>query len=353
MKRVQAIQLLRGVAALGVVLFHCTAIENKYFGGNHVLPRAFAMGQSGVDLFFVISGFVMVIVTGDGNGRPTETLRFLWARLTRIYPTYWFYFLLTVAVFMLRPEWVNASQGHQFDFLASFLLLPSDRLPLVMVAWSLVHELWFYVVFAAFICFPRRLLALLLLAWAALVVAASLLLTEGEHGPAFRIALHPYSIEFIAGALGALFLQRTGLSLNGKELILAMTGVVVSSAVVFQADVLDQAGLGRAAILGLLYAFATIITVLGERSGSLRIPTFAATLGDASYSIYLSHLLLLSGLGRLLSLWLGELLTPLATAALFVSMLVAVLMIGLLAYRLVELPLLRWSHRLRPYWFGA
>jgi exopolysaccharide production protein ExoZ len=86
----------------------------------------------------VISGFIMVTVTKGRFTLDGEVMRFLWGRLTRIYPTYWFYFFLTLAVFLIKPDWVNASQGHQIQLIPSFFLLPSHQLPLVMVAWSLI-----------------------------------------------------------------------------------------------------------------------------------------------------------------------------------------------------------------------
>lgn len=142
-KKIEAVQGLRGVAALAVGAIHATAIERKYSAGDVLLPEWFRFGASGVDLFFVISGFVMVTVTRGRFGRINEVLRFLWGRVTRIYPTYWFYFFITLAVLLWQPSWVDTSLPQHVNLWASFLLLPTDTLPLVMVAWSLVNELWF------------------------------------------------------------------------------------------------------------------------------------------------------------------------------------------------------------------
>ena len=134
MNKLPSLQALRGIAVLGVVAFHSLSIEQKYSGGDILLPDLLRVGQSGVDLFFVISGFVMVTVTEGRFERSSEIMWFLWGRITRIYPTYWFYFLLTAAVFLVKPNWVNSSQGHQTQLISSFLLLPSNQLPLVMIA---------------------------------------------------------------------------------------------------------------------------------------------------------------------------------------------------------------------------
>jgi peptidoglycan/LPS O-acetylase OafA/YrhL len=98
MNKLRSIQALRGVAVLSVVAFHALSIEQKYSGGDLLFPDFLRLGQSGVDLFFVISGFVMVTVTKGRFGPNGERMRFLWGRLTRIYPTYWFYFFLTAAL---------------------------------------------------------------------------------------------------------------------------------------------------------------------------------------------------------------------------------------------------------------
>lgn len=109
-RNIEVIQALRGVAVLAVVLFHVLFVEAKYANGDLWLPHVLALGESGVDLFFVISGFIMVTITQSRFRRASEFGRFLYSRVSRIYPTYWFYFFIVLAVFMLRPQWVNASR---------------------------------------------------------------------------------------------------------------------------------------------------------------------------------------------------------------------------------------------------
>ena len=78
--KLSSIQVARGVAALLVVGFHMLATQPKYFSGTDVLPEAFTFGLSGVDLFFVISGFVMVLTTRGRHGKPREVGKFAWNR---------------------------------------------------------------------------------------------------------------------------------------------------------------------------------------------------------------------------------------------------------------------------------
>jgi peptidoglycan/LPS O-acetylase OafA/YrhL len=145
-----------------------------------------------------------LILTMGRFARDREMLRFLWGRFTRIYPTYWFYFFLTAVVYFIKPSWVNSLYGHQTELLTSFLLFPNQQ-PLVMVAWSLSHELWFYSIFAVLLNIKERWLLPSLLVWGMIVTMANVFATTAKLSAGIRVALHPYSLEFIIGALVAIF----------------------------------------------------------------------------------------------------------------------------------------------------
>ncbi len=348
-----SIQALRGFAVLGVVAFHTLTIEQKYSDGDILLPDFFRLGQAGVDLFFVISGFVMVTVTRGRFGGNGETLRFLWGRFTRIYPTYWFYFILTAAVFLVKPGWVNAAQGHRADLFASFFLLPSHQLPVVMVAWSLIHELWFYLVFSVLLKFEERLLLPWLLVWGTCIILVNLLMTTNDASAIVRLVSHPYSLEFILGALAAIFLY-SGL---GKSIPLswALSMLVCLLAagmpLVYMSDVLLNADLLRAAFVGSLFGLLLISLTTVEKGSLLSVPKAMQFMGDISYSVYLSHVLALSAIGRI---WRMAAPVPDSLADnLFAAlvMLAVVVVSGWLGYRCIERPILQISHCLRMRWF--
>ncbi len=339
---------------LGVLAFHLLAIERKYSGGDLLLPDVFRLGQSGVDLFFVISGFVMVMVTKGRFASGKEMKRFIWGRFTRIYPTYWFYFLLTLGVFLIRPGLVNASQGHQAPLLASFLLLPSEQLPLVMVAWSLIHELWFYLVFALFLRSDEKWLGSSLVFWGAAVLAVNAFTDVAGLSPAVRIACHPYTLEFIIGALVALAVSKRppGLSLQAA-LWLAGSALLVALPAAYCFDILEEKGVGRAIMFGGAYGVLLFSCVVLEKKCKPFVPHPLVFIGDISYTVYLSHILVLSALGRL---WLMINPNPYAlwdNMLAVLAMLAAVVGYGWFGYRVIELPLLDASHRLRERWFAA
>ena len=136
--KIRNVQALRGVAVLLVVAAHLCIVEGR-FAGDGMLPQSGEIGFVGVDLFFVISGFVMVTVTRGRFGRWRQVGRFLYHRATRIYPLYWVVSTAVLCALLVRPEWINASQGGQVDIFRSFALLPQPGLPLLAVGWTLIH----------------------------------------------------------------------------------------------------------------------------------------------------------------------------------------------------------------------
>lgn len=354
-KKWLSIQALRGVAVLGAVLFHSQVIERKYSGGDFLLPGFLRFGQSGVDLFFVISGFVMVTVTKGRFASNRETMRFLWGRLARIYPTYWFYFFLTLAVFLVRPDWVNSSQERQADLVRSLFLLPDDRLPLVMVAWSLIHELWFYLVFTVMLRFNERLLLPSLLLWGTIIMVVNMFVTVDELSAGLRIALHPYSLEFTVGALAALFVHsdHTRIFSSRKALLIALVVVSAGLSLVYTHNVLRGVVLRRAGVIGALYGLLVLSLAASEKETQVSIPRPLQLLGDVSYTVYLSHVLVLSAIGRM---WMMAHPAPSSlydNFLAFLIMLAAVVGYGWVGYRLIEQPMLTVSHRLRTRWFES
>lgn len=339
--RLLGIQALRALAVLLVASVHVVNAEARYGGGGAILPQWLGLlGHMGVDIFFVISGFVMVTVTFARQERPGIG-RYIYHRITRIYPTYWFYSLIVLAVFLVRPEMVNSSQGSQVNILESFLILPQDRLPLVMVGWALEHEMYFYAAFALTLLMPRRALAPALTAWAAAVglgyyyaaVSSEVVLAS----PAIRLITHPLTFEFIVGCALAMAVH-AGIR-HGAKLALALGAAL---AAVSLAAIATR--LGEAAIVGwqrpLLYGAPAALMVYGaaawEMGSRMNVPGMLVRIGDASYSTFLSHILVISLVGRLWQPFAGPgmmdnlICTPL--------MYVALLLFGELSYRLIEEP---------------
>jgi len=92
--------LLRGLAALMIVFLYLGVAEGRYGSYGRQYLDGFRVGAAGVDIFFVISGFVMMLVI---NNKLTSPGIFLKNRLSRIYPNYWIYFIIVVLVWLVQP----------------------------------------------------------------------------------------------------------------------------------------------------------------------------------------------------------------------------------------------------------
>lgn len=335
--RLSHIQSLRGVAALLVMLAHLSAIEARSVPAP-LLPDSFAFGMLGVDLFFVISGFIMVFVTRDW-ARPGRVGEFLFARTGRIYPLYWIVTAALFAVWLVRPDLVFSSSESAPSVLNTVLLTPAYSYPLLEVGWTLVYEMGFYLVFALLLFLPARLRPLGLLAWGAAVAAGLALGLHRTNAVAFHL-FNPLTFEFLLGCASALaYLRWQGSRAMGWALVLAGAATFALWLVIGDASFDD--GWPRVIRFAAPSASLVLGAALLDRHG-VGTPRWLERIGDWSYSLYLTHLLSLSLLAMV---WrrLG-----METAALFnAAAIVFALAVAGLTYRLIEAPLHRGARSLR------
>ena len=345
-KSLISIQVARGLAALAVVAYHASLTQPKYFSGVDVLPAVFSHGATGVDLFFVISGFVMVLTTSKRHGKVRESGKFLWNRFFRIYPTYWVYFIALVPVLLFLPGFVNSSQGGKVDLFTSFFLLPASTLPLLLVAWTLTLEVWFYLVFAVILLLPKRFLVPALALWFVLLVVANFNGATATK-PFLEVPQNSLAIEFIFGGVAALLFRHINRIVAG---LIALSGVLVLVFLAAETTVAIYAGPGliRPLTLGLGFALLLLAATAFENRGGIGVFARLKILGDMSYSVYLCHVLVLAVTGRVwmvLSTRIGS--NPLVVSLWWVLTLCAVLAAGYLSYRLIERPVMSLSRKLR------
>ena len=145
---VASIQYLRALAALLVVFVHA---QEQYPIGGRIIPSAFGLG--GVDLFFLISGFVMTFTAAQ---RPLTRLDFLKRRVVRIVPLYWTMTLATAGLIFVAPALTRDSHFAWSDLLTSLSFIPHYNAgkagsisPIIKLGWTLNYEMFFYLVFAA------------------------------------------------------------------------------------------------------------------------------------------------------------------------------------------------------------
>ncbi|TXC73922.1 acyltransferase [Sphingorhabdus soli] len=264
----KSVQYLRGLAATAVVFKH--AAHPPY---EHVLGY-------GVDLFFVISGFVMVVST---SGRDIGVAKFLTKRAKRVLPIWW------VALFVV---WLaGVGRGDPLDWLSSALLIPYDLetgygIVSWGVGWTLVFEAIFYLLFGLTLWLRRPvLLPILLLA----LVAYGFVIGRPAI-PVLNDATHPLLLEFLFGvAIGSWVVA-------GRTLPtwLAPTGLLLFIFCVF----LPDSGEVRPFSAGLPLAMTMAGMIAYEQKNRIADVRVLHFVGDASYSIYLFHyvpILLLAG----------------------------------------------------------
>jgi peptidoglycan/LPS O-acetylase OafA/YrhL len=294
--RLQNIQALRGIAALLVAFSHLLIIERKY-SGDQVLGQWIELGMVGVDLFFVISGFIMVHVAWTFKRGIRAVGEFLFARAARIYPLYWLVTLVTFAVWLWRPEIVFSSMAGQPDMLKSVLLVPDDHLPFLAIGWTLIHEMFFYLIFAIALFFKPKYMLPFLGVWA-IVLGVGILNGLPGTSPLLEILFNPLSYEFLLGALAAWILKMYNGPLAKTALALGViTSVTCLVLALDRHDGMPATFADRA----LLFSVPCTLIVYGlsaiEIHGKI-LSNALSKLGDWSYSLYLTHIMSLSLLGR-------------------------------------------------------
>ena len=331
-----SIQILRAVAALGVLAHH-TAHEVAAHTGGVIPFHELVVGAGGVDLFFVISGFVMVYASDRLFGQAGAPRVFFLRRLARIAPLYWattaILLVYVYAMHRLFPPPYISAQGVIASFLFLPYPLPNGLMgPVHALGWTLNYEMFFYAVFAAAIMLPRRGAVLAIVTLFAALVAIGRLVALPQP---FAFWCDPMILEFCFGMLVALA-YREGVRLPRAAcavLILAALAADAASAawgpnVPWRA--LEWGLPGAALVAGLALAKDA------ARPGA--VARAFGSLGDVSYSLYLVHVLVFPIVRRLIVPWLGLPLMPWVYALALVA---ASIGAAILSYRAFERPITR------------
>lgn len=290
------LQSLRGVAALLVLLFHISSFENNVPMGRDV--RAFQSfewhGFAGVALFFVISGFIITWISyrswGDAKSLPQYGLR----RFTRIMPFYWLCWALCAYVqFIVARDapHVEADQIVQRS-VEDLLLLTQGSYYVIPQAWTLQYELMFYAIFAALFLIPRWAGLPALIVWAGLIVAANV------GAIPMLLPFSPYCALFIAGSLVAIALHHRKLFAPASIAVAGVFGWAVAAALVATGHLTRHSNLHEAVAFGIPSAMLVYGVVGLDLQQRVRWPRFMVRLGDASFALYLTHVMVLFVLGR-------------------------------------------------------
>ena len=299
MSELRTIQAARAIAANLIVFSHLFFVEAKYTACN-ILPAFTLYGIAGVDLFFVVSGFIMVAVAGRDRG----AIEFLWRRATRIYPTYWLVSLAVLAIALIAPTLVNASIKAPISLWRSFLLIPDRTFPLLAVGWTLVYEMYFYLAFAIFLALRISTFAGLV-AWGVLILVVNAAIPDQiTTSPVLRVAASPLTAEFMMGAIVGILWRRGyargALAVGAVGLAAFMLSIVYTAPMLSLATSPNLDG-WRVIIFGIPVALIVYaLTGLEQLYPSGRPAQLLVALGDWSYATYLIHVMIISAIGRII-----------------------------------------------------
>jgi exopolysaccharide production protein ExoZ len=327
------IQILRFIAAAAVVAFHALGAPPKGFEvAESAVSFALSYGGRGVDLFFVISGFVIFYATHSSKLTPAQFLR---RRVERIVPLYFIVIFAVTLLAITLPATFGAADWytprHIIKSLA-FVAFTDGDMPVVYVGWSLEYEMYFYLVVALLMALTRDV-------WRNTVVMFSALAMLGQI-PGVAAALGNYAffadpmiLEFVLGVIvGSLFV-------NGR---IGWPMPVAAGCAIAALLVTDPAN--RVIVSGVPAAcMVAAAAYLSRRRVDPSWPERAlARLGDASYSIYLAQVQTVS----LASIFVAGLIPTIPPLLLLVVTTCIVVALGLALNILVERPLLKLSRRL-------
>lgn len=292
MSKILSIQIGRAFAATSVVVCHTLHEAEKW---PNVSPKLVAFSHympfgSGVEIFFVISGFVMFHISRGRRETPGYWRTFLENRILRIVPVYWFYTLLMVGILVALPSAFDTAHFDPWHLLRSLLFLPGPTTetgyPILSLGWTLNLEMYFYVLFAISLAlFGRSAVPILSSFLIVLVIAHPWL---ARLGYPFGFWSLPIILNFVAGmGLGALRERGVAWSRMRGLLCVAASLLLFTLLPAFgiaQLGDYDKIPLGAAATL-----FVAPLVFSPDIRDENQTVRSAVVVGDASYTLYLCH----------------------------------------------------------------
>ncbi|MFB1081804.1 acyltransferase family protein [Jeotgalibacillus sp. JSM ZJ347] len=286
--RLNLIQLSRALVPLMVMTFHLSeSIYGYYefsFMSLHELPIS-----GGVNFFFALSGFMMFYLYKDKLTKRSEWKPFILNRAIRIYPLYWIITInyLLFWFFFHENIWGNSAFDTQSMITSIFLIpVPNQSDPYLIVAWSLVFTVFFYLMFSFSFLLSRQKIIIFYSIWAFLSIAFYSGMIDLNVFP-IHFIFSLSSLIFMAGMLAGFIVSRSLLNIKTSMLLIAAGILMFPFTWVnylhdwFYVDFDFSTGL------------ASFLLIIGLASidiqVKLQLPAFLNMLGNAAFSIYLFH----------------------------------------------------------------
>ncbi len=332
-----------------VLLYHAWEGPSRQLGIDNPIVDAISLfGFAGVDLLFVVSGFIIFFTT-DKPPTANAPLIFIYQRAVRVYLGYWPFYLLAIAAFAL----LNPARLAEADLLSSFFLLPDKQgETLINPTWTLAYELYFYVLFFLLMHTAYRIqwmaiLFVLILGFnlfAALALDAYTWKGFKNLGEWQRFLTSPWLLEFFMGSFAAWAVRHstgrfavTAVVLGASCFLLAAT----LNAIVFDGKIARFFNYHyRMSLFGGGSALLLYGAVILESRGIVLWPRFSLLLGGATYSIYLSHTIIMDSLG-FAGIFARVQSSAFSPLLFYVLMVVAIIVLATQFYLLLEKPVYR------------
>lgn len=313
---------MRGIAALSVVCGHAVSARPDVVGPE-LAEGALTILASGVDIFFVISGFIIAATAATQH----DPLNFAFRRAVRIFPVYW---LVLLAAF-ISSSWIAPSPGPRPPLDLGVVFAWTYPNWYLAPAWSLAFELHFYAAVAVILAIrPNRLFELLFAGLGMVILAIVCGLQLG-------IYCHPLVLEFGAG-VGIAWLQSNGRLRFSRHILAVSAGLFVIGWYWIFAHGTDNSQFARVLTYGLAAALLIYAVVSAEIEG-LSFSPVLQWFGKISYTLYIVHYLVVRWIANVTELWL---LSPVGT--IIASILLSIGLAAVL-HIIIEAPILDWGRR--------
>lgn len=335
-KEIYSLQYLRIIAASMVVLMHVTFSLKSQL--NSPTTAEWAFGAKGVDLFFIISGFIMVYITDSAKTAP---LKFFFRRFSRVAPTYWLITLVVIGIGLVAPSLLKSGKLDIAHVIASFLFIPWDHpvnistFPVLQVGWSLNAEAEFYTIFAISMAISHKLRVFTASLFILFLVTLGYIFEPANETLAALTST--VMIEFVFGmVIASLHISRIQFQ-DAFGIIMLSAGVIW----LFLFDVNGVYDKSRWYQSG-LPAFLIVWSLVNfEMRRPFRMGSLMDLMSRASYALYLTHFFVV---GLLREVWPPALVGGIFFDLLFIFVLFATSwVVAILFYQIVERPLVRWA----------
>lgn len=295
--RLDSIQMLRGIAALLIVLFHSTQIYQNSANFNY-LNWAFKFGFIGVDLFFVISGFIILYVHQDNLGQREYTRKYFKSRMFRIYPLYWIILFVVASVYFFIPTFGGGYERNIGYLFHNFLLIPHTYAFILPQTWTLTYEVIFYIVFGIGIYSNNKILRSIFYVWA-IICGFNLLGVLKFRSLYTETLFNPVILEFLMGTILYYIVSRFKDKIKKLYSDLSIViGVIIL--VILITMVYWDIYYGNRILFGLAFSIILFGIITKNLKYKRSYNKTFVLLGNSSYSIFLTHYTLLSASVKLL-----------------------------------------------------